>query len=170
MGLVIYYHIFQHLYQFSYYSCKSSWIFLDCFYWYDFYWFCFTVKSCEFIGVFKFFFKLYCGWFPLVNRALHLPVLKDCLCGNWFFSLNLWYCHRERASRCQCWWSVVSQAFLHVKSSVQFENDAVNSNTLSPLWSNYSFIFQHCFFFLCFICFLITYSLLYLALRIRIVA
>lgn len=46
------------------------------------------MKSCEFAGVVKNFFeKRILADFPLVNRALYLPMLKDCLCGNFFFPI-----------------------------------------------------------------------------------
>lgn len=96
-------------------------------------------------------------------------MLKDCFSGNCIFFQNLWYCHTERAWRCQCWCPVMSQAFLHVKSLLRFENAEVNNASLSQLWSAFSSTFQK-FVFLHFICFLITYSLLSLVLRVRIVA
>lgn len=112
VDLVIYYHFFQHLYQFPSYSCKSSWIFLHCFCWCDFYWFCLPWKSCGLLRVIEnvFLKKLVLADLLLL---IELWIFSFTHAEGWllwklYFFQNLWYCHTERASRCQCRCSAMS--------------------------------------------------------------
>ena len=114
--------------------------------------------------------KVYFGWFPLVDRDLYFlfyPCWRIASLETVFFPEFMILSYRKGFTM-----SVLmscdesSLATCEIFTSVR--KAAKSVTTYSTLWSTFSFIFQR-FPFLCFICFLITYSLLSLVLRIRIV-